>query len=459
MKKCFFYCFMLMAVMGTISTCHMQEYSSAIQRSDLLLEQFLKTVDIPGLSVAIAKKDRIIYRRAFGMSDIEKKLPATNITKFRIGSVAKLLTAVATVSLIENSVIDRDNRIHKYIKDLPEEYRNMTIDQLAGHTAGIRHYTHEEVASTNTRDFPDLRKALTLFINEPLLADPGEEYHYSSYGYVLLGAVLENACQKKFNDIIKEYVLDKAGMENTLAEIYEHSFENTSQFYYRSENNCFELAEKENFSYKWPASGYLSTAEDLAWFGGSLLSGEIVSAESFSLLFTNHKTKNGEDTACGYGFRIEEDWRGRKVVHHGGESPGARAFFLIYPEQELTIAFLANVFRAPLFEGEAETLAGYFLDDYYREREVIIPGKYTYAASVRDKTMAGKIVIEKNQGMITQFIGGTVPIMDIVLDQDKFRLICVSKNGIINIWLTKDNGVYKGQWGYHKPQNEFSLSK
>ncbi len=248
-------------------------------------------------------------------------------------------------------------------------------------------------------------------------------------------------------------------MLNTIPEIYKDSVAGTSQFYYRSKNGGFAVAEGENFSYKWPASGYLSTATDLAQFGGSLLAGNIVGTDSLSLLFLKHKTNDGKDTRCGFGFRIDRDWRSRKVVHHGGESPGARAFVLIYPEQKLTIAVVANVFRAPIFEGEAETIAGYFLRDYSWERGLISSGQYKYTASNKDKTMEGEIVIEDRKGTISNFMGGTFPIVDVVSDENKIRLIGVTKSGIINIWMTSENNEYVGHWGYDKPQNEFRMTK
>lgn len=458
MKKPFNFSSSILLLILILTGCQSQTTSAAAEKVNALLEIFLEETNITGLSAAVAYEDRIVYSHSFGLSDLDKDLPVAISTKYRIGSVAKLFTAVATVTLIENGTIEEDQPIQMYIRNLPEAYSRITVEQLAEHTAGVRHYTREETTSTNTREYEDLEEALDLFIHDPLLAEPGAKYGYSSYGYVLLGAVLENACEKKFADIIEEYVVSPAGLLDTVPEIYGTLIEGMSQFYLRSEGG-FAVAEGENFSYKWPASGYLSTAEDLARFGSSLLSGEIVDTAYLPLLFSKGKTDQGEETNCGYGFRIDEDWRGRKVVHHGGESPGARAFLLIYPQRKLTVALLANVFRAPLFEGEAETIAGYFLEDFSAGQWLVSPGEYGYTAADGEKTMQGEILILDGRGTIHDFMGGTVSIVDIVEDHDQIRMIAVSKNGIINIWLAPGEGAYTGRWGYDKPQNEFSITK
>ena len=435
-----------------------QNYALAKKKTDVLINRFLKEANIPGISVAISKDDKLIYSNSFGFSDLEHKSPATNNTKFRIASVTKLLTAVATVKLIESGIIQKDDSLQKYFNDLPEAYQKITVAQLAGHLSGIRHYTEEEIFSSNTKNYSNLRDVFEKFINDTLLFAPGYKYKYSSYGYVLLGAVLESAKKENFNDIITEYILRPAGLFNTLPEKYNVAIDNLTKFYYpQKEGDGFTIPEAENYSYKWSAGAYLSTASDLALFGSALVSGKIVDTTYLPLLFTPQKTNNGGEILCGFGFRIGTDWKGRKVVHHGGESEGSRAFFLIYPEQRLTIALLANVFRAPLFEGEAETIAGYFLNDYSWKEQIISSGKYSYTALNKDKPMKSEINIEKNYGIISNFNGRDVPIVDIVLDSDKIRIIGTARNGIINIWIYPEKNRYIGYWGYDKPKNEFII--
>ncbi|MEO8211285.1 MAG: serine hydrolase domain-containing protein, partial [bacterium] len=431
-----------------------QNYKLAKQKSNILLNAYIKTANVPGLSVAISIGDKIVYSNSFGYSDIDLKKAAVNSTEYRIGSVTKLFTALATVKLIDEDIIKSSDLVSKYIPGLPDSYQSMTIAELASHTAGIRHYTRDEIMSANAVEYADLEDGLSKFINDTLLSNPGEKYSYSSYGYVLLGAVLENAYRKKFLDIIDELVLVPSGMTNTSPEFPGRTYPDMSRFYYPPKDTVFIIAEGENYSYKWPAGGYLSTATDLAKFGSYMISGEFDENNILSLLFKPQKTNDGKDINVGYGFRIGTDNKGRKVVHHGGESQGARAFILIYPEYKLTVAMTANVFRAPLFEGEAETLAGYFLKDY-KFKKNLLPKSIRFSTTYNNNP--ANVEIKTIEKKITGMTKTDIPIIDIVQDGSKIRVMALSSSGIINFWLIKDGETLKGKWGYDKETTDLKF--
>lgn len=436
-------------------TCSAQPDKITQQSVDSLLSMFIKQTGVPGLSVAVVKNNELIYSKSFGLSDIGNNIPAKNENKYRIGSVTKLFTAVATVKLIQLGIINADDAINNYIKNLPAGYKDITIAQLASHQSGIRHYTKNEIFSTNNKEYSNLNDALEKFINDTLLFIPGSRYQYSSYGYVTLGAVLEEALNSSFNEIIKEHVLQPADLSNTIPEYYNTTIENAATFYYPSrESSGYVIAQGDNYSYKWPAGGYLSAASDLAFFGSALLSGRIVDTTFLPLLF-NSQILEEQEFQSGFGFRIGSDSKGRKVVHHGGEAEGGRAFLLIYPDYHLTIALLANLFRAPLLEGEAETISGYFLNDYDFDRK--ISGKFTYTAQNNDTEMTGTITVKNNNGELTDFLGSNLPIAQVVNDNEKTRIIALSPSGIINIWLNQKRDGYEGYWGYDKPINKIKL--
>lgn len=392
-----------------------QEYSPAINKTDSLLSAFVRQANISGLSVAVSKVDVIIYKNTFGYADIEAKSAISDTTLFRIGSVTKLFTAVTFCKLLEEGVLSENATVGMYINNLPDAISNITLAQLASHTSGIRHYSRDEIMGNDFKQYSKLEEGLSRFINDTLLFKPGEKYSYSSYGYILLGAVMENVLQMSFNNIIKKYILIPAAMNRTFPETMETVMFEKANFYYRS-GNGFENAAGKNYSYKWPAGGYLSTPVDLVKFGNALLSGKLVTEASRQLLFTSKQTNSGKQTGTGYGFRIAEDYKGRKVVHHGGESEGARAFLLIYPEKKLCISFCANVFRAPLFEGEAETVAGYFLNDYEYSKNLLQKGKYKYITTIDKKDASGEIMIDE-YSFIKDFIDSDIPVVDIVWRQ------------------------------------------
>ncbi|HWY12618.1 MAG TPA: serine hydrolase domain-containing protein [Bacteroidia bacterium] len=427
-----------------------------IQQSvNKLVSSYITVANIPGISVCAAIDNKTVYSNSFGFSDINNKTPITDSTRYRIGSLTKVLTAAAFAKLIEKGDLKEDDFIARYVT-VPQNLQIIRLGQLASHTSGIRHYGTNEISSQNDATHKKLEDALSRFINDSLVSKPGEKYKYSSYGYILLGAAIENQQKKSFNRIIDTFILSPLNMKHTCPEIYGQKITNRSMFYYPSKTG-FTIASGEDYSYKWPAGGYLSTPNDLVTFGSGLLSEKVVSKNYLSLLFTSQKTNDGKETGAGYGFKIGVDSKGRKVIFHGGESEGARAFLLIYPEEKLVISLCANAFRAPISEGEAETIAGYFLNDYVVEKNPLTSRPYKFMTKNDGRDIEGDIIVDGKKGIITGLTRMEIPILDIVKDKNEIRIIALSNTGIINIWLTPDKDGYKGKWGYDKPTTEIKM--
>jgi serine beta-lactamase-like protein LACTB, mitochondrial len=425
------------------------------QSVNKLLSSYITVANIPALSVCVAQDGKVLYSGSFGFSDIANKVPANDSNLYRIGSVTKLFTATTFAKLIEKGELKAEDFIVGYV-NVPKNLMVIKLGQLAAHTSGIRHYGSNEITSQNEATHKKLEHALGRFINDSLLFHPGEKYRYSSYGYILLGAAIENQQKKSFNRIIDTNILAPAMMKHTGPELYGQKIAGKCMFYYFSKG-AFTTASGEDYSYKWPAGGYLSTPSDLVKFGNALLSEKFVSKNSIPLLFSPQKTNDGKETGSAYGFKLGVDSKGRKVAFHGGESEGARAFLLIYPEEKLVISLCANVFRAPIFEGEAETIAGYFLNDYAVEKNVLPNRSYKYMTRHDGRDVEGEIIVEGKKGIITGFSRTEVPILDIVKDKESIRIIALSNSGIINIWLSKDSEGYKGKWGYDKPLTDIKM--
>lgn len=425
------------------------------QNVNRLFNSYLTAANIPGLSVCVSLDNKIVYSNAFGFSDVNNKIVATDSSLFRIGSVTKLLTATAFVKLIESGALKELDYISRYV-DVPKTVQIVKLGQLAANTSGIRHYGSHEISSQNEATHKKLETALTQFINDSLKAYPGDKYIYSSYGYVLLGAAIENQQQKSFNRVIDSIVVKSAEMKHTCPELFGQKIPGKSIFYYASKNG-FSLATGEDYSYKWPAGGYLSTPKDLVKFGNALLTEKIVNKNSLNLLFNSQQTSDGKETGSGFAFKIGTDCRGRKVVFHGGESEGARAFLLIYPEQKLVISICANVFRAPISEGETETIAGYFLNDYVVEKGILPNKPFKFITKHDGREIAGDLIVDGKKGVIIGFSRTEIPILDIVKDKEEIRIIALSNTGILNIWLKQDKEGYKGKWGHEKPLTDFKM--
>lgn len=436
-----------------------QASPTAVLKTQETIKALMEKASIPGLAIAVAKDNRIIYSEGFGLADIENGLSVHPNTKFRIGSISKQLTAALLMKMYEEGQIDIDAPVKNYLSGLPKQYAGITPRQLAGHLGGVRHYKEGEYF--NTTQYDSVKASLNIFIDDSLLHKPGTDYEYSTYGYVLLSAVLESAAGTSFLELMRSRLLEPLGMDATLAEVQGSIIFHRADFYRNGENDLIVNAPSENYSSKWAGGGYLSTVEDLSHFGLALISGRYLSRESLSEMFTSQQTASGEKTGYGIGWRPDEDWEGRSVVRHGGSSSGARSFIILYPDQGLSIAILTNKERAPVFEGEAGVIADYFLDDSDSLGiEGGIDGAYSYERVVNDEKRGGILTLIKTgttyTGTISNFYSAMAPIVNVQKQNDKVVISAATASGIANFWLKFDEYGFEGESGWDSPSQKIS---
>jgi CubicO group peptidase (beta-lactamase class C family) len=242
--------------------------------------------------------------------------------------------------------------------------RSITPRQLAGHLGGIRHYNQVENSTLSPnypRRYATATEALAVFINDSLVARPGTQYVYSSFGFNLLGAVLEGATHQRFLSYVQDAVLTPLMMYGTVADHTDSIVANRSRGYWRrSDSSAIVNFPPGVVNYKWPSGGFLSTASDLVHFALAHARPGFLSDSTRALMFTPQRLSNGTTTRVGIGWRIAVDGSGRTLVHHGGAGSGTRAFLLLYPGERVAVAMLANIL-APFAEDEAQQFACFFI--------------------------------------------------------------------------------------------------
>ncbi|HEY2975796.1 MAG TPA: serine hydrolase [Pyrinomonadaceae bacterium] len=330
-----------------------------IEQGRKLAAELIKRESLPGLSIAVAVDGKTVWSEGFGFADLDKKVLASPKTRFRIGSLSKLLTAAALARAYEKGLIDLDAPVQRYVPTFPKKEQEITIRQLAGHLSGIRQYSRDEYI--NRRSYSTVLKSLNVFQDSPLLFPPGTKYGYSSYGYDLLGAAIEGATKQNFLSYVQQQVFRPLKMKSTIADSAQKEVPNRTRFYSRDSTGQIVAAPETDLSDRLPAGGFLSTVEDLARFGSALLKDGFLKSETRNLMFTSQRTADGKETGVGLAWRISKDEKGRRILHHGGDSVGARAFMLIYPEQKIVVVMLSNLTFARFAEQDASKFAERFM--------------------------------------------------------------------------------------------------
>ena len=144
---------------------------------------------VPGLSCAIGVGKEVPFVRGFGLADLENEVRATGETVYRLASISKPITAVCALRLAEHGKLDLDRPVHEIVKEWPQKQWPVTTRQLLGHLGGVRHYRPGETESTV--HYATQTEGLVRFAADPLLHEPGTAYHYTTYGYNLVAAVVE----------------------------------------------------------------------------------------------------------------------------------------------------------------------------------------------------------------------------------------------------------------------------
>jgi serine beta-lactamase-like protein LACTB, mitochondrial len=333
-------------------------YTEQIGQAQALIAAFMAERGVPGVSVAVAINDRIIWSQGFGYANVEHGIPVTPLTRFRSGSVAKPITAAAAALLYEKGKLDLDAPVQKYIPSFPDKGAAITARMLAGHLSGIRHYPLEANEFFNSKPYANLIDALEIFQNDPLLFKPGTKYSYSSYGINLLGAMVQVAAGTDFLTFLQTNVFEPLGMRSTSGDYGDKITPFRTSFYERTgakpsyhtrqsswgkgERGVLLNAPYTDNSNKYPSGGIVTTPEDLVRFGSAHLGPGFLKAETLKLLFTPQHTAAGEETTVGLVWQIRRD-QGRRTYSHSGSSVGGNSFLLLYPDEKIVVAIQSNL--------------------------------------------------------------------------------------------------------------------
>jgi CubicO group peptidase (beta-lactamase class C family) len=299
------------------------EASSTNLSTEEVLDQYLndtiKKLGVPGMSVAISHKGELIYSQVFG-DDI------TEETRFYIGSTSKTFTALAVMQLVEQGKIDLDQSVSTYLEDFTVS-NEITVRNLLHHLSGMTE--HDYISNLPPQaEFSDLIEDMNAM---SLTYEPGEQFAYFNPNYSLLGAIIESVSGQSYIQYLEENIIKPLGLEHTSLKGEVDTPGHLSFF-------GFSIKRKElHIQYDLPAGFITSTPEDLIRFLEALRMKQPavgVSSEGIEEMMSGHPF-------YGMGLIIS-DIAGRPAVHHGGSLPGYTSNAIMLVGDEYSIAFLVN---------------------------------------------------------------------------------------------------------------------
>ena len=308
------------------------------------VDKFMATTHVPGVSVAVVENGQYEWAQGFGFADLENNVPASEFTLYRLASISKSLTATGAMQLWERNQLDLDAPVQKYCPAFPQKPWPISTRQVMGHIGGIRHYKTEmqsDPEGGNTKHFDDpIRAGIDFVKDDPLVAQPGTSFHYSTQGYTLVGCVMEGASSMKYVDYMRQNVFIPAGMAQTRADDRFAVIPYRTRFYQKDDSGTVKNADFLDSSYKIPGGGWLSSAVDMAHFEVAILNDKLIRRSTRDLMWTTLKPTDGKEDNYGLGWGLNS---AIPAWGHTGGQQGTSTAFAVAPTYRAGVVVLTNM--------------------------------------------------------------------------------------------------------------------
>jgi D-alanyl-D-alanine carboxypeptidase len=322
---------------------HRMTEADALKALSARADKLAREDELSG-AVLVAKDNRVLFGHAYGLADRKSRIPNTLRTRFRIGSMNKMFTAVAILQLVQAGKVKLTAPLGTYLPDYPNRKvaTKVTIHQLLTHTAGTGDIFGPDF-DAHRSELRTLADYVKLYGKRGLDFEPGSQWAYSNYGFILLGALIERVTGHSYYDYVQAHIYAPAGMTRSGSLPEDRAVPDRSIGYTRPPGTTAWAPNTDTLPYRGTsAGGGYSTVGDLARFAHALLSHKLLSPDSTKLLITG-KVATGAGTRYAYGFEDARDPDGNGWVGHGGGAPGMNGDLKIYPKSGYVVAVLTNI--------------------------------------------------------------------------------------------------------------------
>ena len=306
------------------------------------VDEFIKTEmekqKIPGVSLAVIKDGKPLIVKGYGFANLEHQVPVKPETVFQSGSVGKQFTATAVMMLVEDGKINLDDKIGKYLGDVPESWKDITIRHLLSHTSGMTDYPRDFDFRRDYTEDEMFKRAKEI----PVAFKPGEKWQYSNLGYVTLGVLISKVTGKFYGEFLHERIFQPLGMTSTRI-INEADIISNRASGYRLVQGQVKNQEWVSPSMNTTADGSLYlTALDMIKWDAALASGRLLKNGGLDLMWTPIKLNDGKTHPYGFGWAVRSV-NGKRVIEHGGAWQGFKSHIARFPDNKVTVIVFANL--------------------------------------------------------------------------------------------------------------------
>jgi CubicO group peptidase (beta-lactamase class C family) len=315
-----------------------------LRRVDSLAAAAVAQGPLAGLSIVVARGDRVVLAKGYGYADLEHRTPATPSTIYEIGSITKQFTAVAIMQLVEQGKVQLDADFAAYLPDSPVKGRRLTVAQLLDHTSGLKNYTALGPAymqDTFRLDVSTDRMA-KLIAAQPFDFEPGTDWDYTNSGYFLAGMLVEKVSGLSYAEYVRTHIAERAGLAATEYCDLKAVRPGRAKGYQAAKDGGLENAAPISMTVPYAAGALCSTALDLLKYQRALVGGRLLRPASYQRLAQPAVLKDGWKTIYGLGL-VNDIYTGQRMVGHGGQINGFWSVLFYYPAQDVTIVLLSNV--------------------------------------------------------------------------------------------------------------------
>lgn len=295
----------------------------------------------PGAVILIAKNGQPLYRKAYGLSNLELNIANKPDNVFQIASISKQFTAVCALQLAQQGKLNLTADIRKYIPDYNSHGRSITLEHLLYQTSGIPSFTELKQYEPNRTIHQSKKELLNSFMNDSLLFEPGTDWSYSNSNYALIALIIENVSGLPLGEYYKQHIFGPLQMLHTCLENNDTIIPGKVSGYTNANYEGYKPAAFEDCSWNIGSSGICTNVDDLLKWDNALYTEKILKQWWLSIAWKAFILVDGRTTNYGFGWGVSS-YKGMQILEHGGAAFGFLSTALRIPSKQLYIVILSN---------------------------------------------------------------------------------------------------------------------